>query len=381
MTVVAVIPARGGSKGIPLKNLQRVGGVSLVGRAIASCKRATAIDRVCVSTDDERIKNEALAHGAEVIDRPDLIAGDTASSESALTHALDHLQLTDGVLVFVQCTSPFIDPESLNEAVTRIQAGANDSVFSAVQTWDFLWSPTEQGVVGINHDLRTRPRRQELPTAYRETGAFYAMDIAGYRKAEHRFFGIVGSVEVDRQGAVDIDEPSDLELARALASVLDKRDLPDFSEVRALVMDFDGVHTDDSVFVDQHGDEAVRVSRSDGMGIRRLRDAGVQMMIISSEENPVVTKRAEKLKIEVVQGTFAKLEHLDVWLTSAGIERDQTMYIGNDVNDLECMNAVGYPVAVANAIDSVKAVAVYVTTRAGGSGAIREVADLLLGND
>ena len=146
-------------------------------------------------------------------------------------------------------------------------------------------------------------------------------------------------------------------------------------------MDFDGVHTDDSAFVDQRGDEAVRVSRSDGMGIRRLRDAGVQMMIISSEGNSVVTKRAEKLKIEVVQGTFAKLEHLDAWLTSAGIERDQTMYIGNDVKDLECMNAVGYPVAVANAIDSVKAVAVYVTTRAGGSGAIREVADLLLGND
>lgn len=381
MTVVAVIPARGGSKGIPLKNLQRVGGTSLIGRAIRSCQGASTIDRVLVSTDDEQIKREALAFGAEVINRPESIAGDTASSESALLHALEDLSLEEGVLVFVQCTSPFIDPLSLDDAVARVQTGTSDSVFSAVQTWDFLWSPTDAGVVGVNHDLRTRPRRQELPTSYRETGAFYAMNIAGFRNSNHRFFGTVGAIEVDPRGAVDIDEPSDLELARTMSSLFDNANPPDFSAVRALVMDFDGVHTDDSAIVDESGNEAVRVSRSDGMGLRQLRDAGVEMMIISSEVNPVVTQRAEKLKIEVVQGTFSKLEHLDAWLDRVGIDRDHTMYIGNDVNDLECLNAVRFPVAVANAVGAVKSAAVYVTDRRGGGGALREVADLLLGND
>ena len=146
-------------------------------------------------------------------------------------------------------------------------------------------------------------------------------------------------------------------------------------------MDFDGVHTDDSAIVNESGNEAVQVSRSDGLGLRRLRDAGVAMLIISSEVNPVVTQRAEKLKIEVVQGTFSKLEHLDAWLARVGIDRDHTMYIGNDVNDLECLSAVKFPVAVANAVHAVKSAAVYVTDRPGGGGALREVADLLLGND
>ena len=95
----------------------------------------------------------------------------------------------------------------------------------------------------------------------------------------------------------------------------------------------------------------------------------------------MVERRAEKLKIEVVQGTLSKLEHLDSWLDRGGFDREHTMYIGNDVNDLECLNAVKFPVAVANAVRAVKDAAVYVTDRPGGDGALREVADLILGNE
>ena len=204
------------------------------------------------------------------------------------------------------------------------------------------------------------------------------MDIAGFWRAQHRFFGTVGTVEVDRKGAIDIDEPADLELARALVRVLQDQIPPDLSGVRALAMDFDGVHTDDLAIIDQDGSESVHVSRSDGMGIRRLREAGLPMLIISSEENAVVRRRAEKLKVEVLHGTFSKLRCLDDWLASLGISREHTMYVGNDVNDIECLNVVGYPVVVANAIESAKALAMYVTEKAGGHGAVREIADLLM---
>jgi len=205
------------------------------------------------------------------------------------------------------------------------------------------------------------------------------MDIAGFLTAGHRFFGRVEPVEVDRLTAVDIDEPADLELARALSTTLGENDhITDFSGVQAVVMDFDGVHTDDCAHLHQDGTETVRVSRADGMGVRLLRLAGIPMMIISSEENPVVTRRAEKLQIPVVQGTYDKLTGLDAWLSEIGVQREHALYIGNDINDLDCLNAVGYPVAVANSDPRVIDAACYVTTRPGGAGAVREIADQVL---
>ena len=380
MITVAVIPARGGSKGIPLKNLERVGGRSLVRRAIESCLDSGVIDRVCVSTDDPRIAEESLTAGAEVIDRPSDISGDTASSESALLHGLNAIGIHQGVLVFPQCTSPFLSPGDIATGVRLVSSGAADSVFSAVRSWDFLWQIGSDGSAdGLNHDMLVRLRRQELPEMYRETGGFYVMDIAGFLSHQHRFFGTVRQVEVDRVTAIDIDEPADLVTARAVEAGLAKTlAVPDFSLVKALVMDFDGVHTDDSAFLNQDGSEEVRVSRADGMGVKRLREAGVPMLIVSSEVNPVVLRRAEKLGIPAVHGTFAKRAAVVEWLESIGVSPEHTAYVGNDVNDLECLSTVGTPIAVANAVPEVIDTAVYVTRASGGGGAIREIAELMI---
>ena len=379
MTTVALIPARGGSKGIPLKNLQRVGGRSLVRRSIEACAASGEVDRIIVTTDHPDIAAESRVCGAEVIERPESISGDTASSESALIHALEVARVSDGTMVFMQCTSPFTTGEDITNGVQLIRSGDAQSVFAATLTWDFLWRVGDAGAVGVNHDAAHRPRRQDLPTTFRETGAFYAMDIAGFLAAGHRFFGRVEPVEVNRLTAIDIDEPEDLELARALAMSLGEHDhITDFSGVQAVVMDFDGVHTDDRAHIHQDGTETVQVSRADGMGVRLLRLAGIPMMIISSEENPVVTRRAEKLQVSVVQGTYDKLTGLDAWLSEIGVQRERTLYIGNDINDLDCLNAVGYPVAVANSDPRAIEAACYVTTKPGGAGAVREIADQVL---
>ncbi|MCU1415291.1 MAG: acylneuraminate cytidylyltransferase [Microbacteriaceae bacterium] len=213
MNTIAVIPARGGSKGVPAKNLQPVGGVPLVVRAVRAAASSALVDEVWVSTDDDRIADVAREAGAGVIDRPAELAGDEAGSEAALLHALDQFDDYPQVLVFIQATSPFIDVPALDSAIERVRDGENDVVFSAVETYEFLWTAAGEG---INHDPSTRPRRQDREPHYRETGAFYVLDAAGFIQARHRFFGSIGIAEVDQRSAIEIDTLTELELANHL---------------------------------------------------------------------------------------------------------------------------------------------------------------------
>ena len=146
---VAVIPARGGSKGIPGKNLARVGGQPLVARAVQTAQRSRGISHVVVSTDSPDIAVVAEAAGAEVVDRPADIAGDAATSESAVLHALSALgpDNVPPVTVLIQCTSPFIPHEALGRGIDLVATDETDVVFSVVPTHAFLWRP-DRVVVG-----------------------------------------------------------------------------------------------------------------------------------------------------------------------------------------------------------------------------------------
>lgn len=377
--IVAVIPARGGSKGVPRKNLRRVGGVPLVARAIAAARATASIGRVVVSTDDQEIAAVAQEWGAQVITRPPALADDSASSESALLHTLDSLEatgVTPDILVFLQATSPFIDPRDIDVAVDLVIANEHDCVFSAVETYGFLWAADAGSARGLNHDPGIRPRRQDREPHYLETGAFYVMDAAGFRAAGHRFFGRVGLVEVAERTAIEIDSEEQLALAQAIAPLF-PHDAA-LMDAAAVVTDFDGVHTDDTVQTDADGRESVRVSRSDGMGIARLTRAGIPVLILSSETNPVVSARARKLQVDVRQGVQDKVAVLREWAAAQGVPLSRVAYIGNDVNDLSCLEVVGYPVAVPEAHPLVLAAARVIVSRTGGHGAVRELADRVL---
>lgn len=376
---VAIIPARGGSKGIARKNLQRVGGVPLVARAVAAARDSAAIGRVLVTTDDPDIAAVAAEWGAEIIERPAELAGDEATSEGALLHALDELErrrIDVGVVAFLQATSPFIDVAALTDAVHLVRSRRRDSVFSAVETYGFLWEKGVGGAaVAVNHDLEFRPRRQDRDPHYLETGAFYVMRAAGFRAARHRFFGSVGIAEVPPRTAIEIDTAEELELARSIAPLVDR---PAAMEVDAVVTDFDGVHTDDTVRVDEHGTESVVVSRADGMGVSLLRAAGIPVLILSKETNPVVAARARKLGVDVVQAADDKATALREWAAAHGISPSRIAYLGNDVNDLPCLELVGWPVAVPDAHPLVLSAARVVLDRSGGAGAVRDLADRVL---
>jgi len=150
---------------------------------------------------------------------------------------------------------------------------------------------------------------------------------------------------------------------------------PNLAAITAIAFDFDGVFTDDRVLVSETGEESVLCSRSDGMGIGLLRDAGIHMIIISKEKNRVVAARAAKLSLEVVHGCDDKLPVLQAWMTRVGATPDTTAYMGNDINDLECMGYVSVAIAPADAHPSALAAALIVTNKPGGRGAIREIAD------
>jgi YrbI family 3-deoxy-D-manno-octulosonate 8-phosphate phosphatase len=382
--VVAVIPARGGSQGLPLKNLEPVGGRSLLMRAVEACLESALIDLVVVSTDHAGIQEEARRAGARVVIRPPAIAGNTASSESAVLHAVTEVQ-GDGpapeVTVLVQCTSPFMDPTDLDGAIGRVLAGEADCAFSAVESHHFLWKYGPDGLMGINHDPSFRPRRQDRDVEFRETGAFYAMRTDGLRRHGRRFFGTLVAQRVHDDHAMEIDSPDDLHMARLRAAVLEEQERIDglpVIDVDALVTDFDGVHTDDRLYLSQDGVESVRVSREDGMGVSLAHRAGVKMLILSTEVNPVVAARAAKLKVPVMHGQSDKAQALKEWIAAEGLDPNRVAYVGNDVNDLGCLRMVGWPIAVANAHPDVEAIARLKLTKRGGSGAVRELCELVV---
>ncbi|MEU7422687.1 N-acylneuraminate cytidylyltransferase [Streptomyces sp. NPDC040750] len=392
--VLAVIPARGGSKGVPAKNLAPVGGVPLVARAVRECRATRLVTDVVVSTDDQAIAAAARQAGAEVVLRPAAIAGDTATSEAAVLHAMDahealHGSAVDAVLL-VQCTSPFIVREDIDAVAAAVVENGADTAVTVAPFHGFVWrdgtdeinAPETGGGFGVNHDKSFRPRRQDRPQDLLETGAAYAMDAPGFREHRHRFFGRTELVRTDPARVLEIDDPHDLARARALAPLFDADrpgSLPTADDIDAVVLDFDGTQTDDRVLIDSDGREFVSVHRGDGLGIAALRRSGLKMLILSTEQNPVVAARARKLRLPVLHGIDRKDLALKQWCEEQGIAPERVLYVGNDVNDLPCFALVGWPVAVASAHDVVRGAARAVTTVPGGDGAIREIASWILG--
>jgi YrbI family 3-deoxy-D-manno-octulosonate 8-phosphate phosphatase len=377
VSVVAVIPARGGSKGVPGKNTALVGGVPLVARAVQAARAAHRVDRVLVSTDDVAIAAAARSAGAEIVTRPAALAGDTATSEAALLHALDTAAPAATVVLLVQCTSPFLTAADLDAVAAPVLDGYADSAFTAAPSHGFLWRPDG---TGINHDPSGRPRRQDRPVELLETGAAYAMRADLLRATGHRFAGRVLPVAVAPERTLEIDEPADLERARLLAPLLDEPvRWPTLADLSAVVLDFDGTLTDDRVTVDQDGRESVVVHRGDGLGVAALCRAGLDVLILSTERNPVVAARARKLGIPARHGIDAKGPELAHWCAENGHDLERTAYVGNDVNDLPCFDIVGWPIAVADAHHAIRARARIVTSAKGGYGAVREIASRLLG--
>lgn len=379
---IAVIPARGGSKGIPGKNLCLVGGFPLVVRAVRAATSARLVSRVFVSTDDQAIAAAATKAGAEIIWRPAEISDDEASSESALLHAIEHIENVEGqapsAIAFIQCTSPFVTGEDIDGTLSPIIAGQADSAFAAAPFHYFVWRLGDGRPIGVNHS-GLRKRRQDRQPEYLEAGSVYAMHVEVFRREKNRFCGRQHLHLIDAERLFEIDDAADLTRAQALAPMIDVSTkigaLP--ATLSCVVFDFDGVFTDNGVLLDDEGTETVRCDRGDGMGIDLLRSRNVPMLVLSKERNPVVMRRCEKLGLDCLHGVDDKLTTLKAWLANKCFDPSGLVYVGNDINDRECLEFAACAVGPNDAHPDVMGYVQIVLNRSGGKGAVRELADMI----
>ncbi len=398
--ILALIPARGGSKGIPRKNIRPFAGHPLIAYSIAAGLQAATALRVVVTTDDEEIAEVARSCGAETpFLRPAELAQDRTTDLPVFQHALnwlaEHEDYRPQVVVHLRPTTPIRPPDLVDRSVALLLAHPEaDSVRGITpvhQTPFKMWLMDGEdkplrpvtSLPGIDEPYNSP--RQILPAAYTHTGLIDTIrpeTILGLNSMSGR---VILPILFDPIYDADLDTPQDWK--RAEQRLLQDRPkmvwpgkpprrMPEV--VRLLVLDFDGVLTDNRVWVDDDGREMVAANRSDSLGINRLRQAGVETFVISLETNPVVAQRCRKMKVPFIQGENDKATALRKLLLERNVAASQAVFLGNDVNDLPCFPLVGWSVAVADAMPEVASQADFVLTRPGGHAAVRELCDLIM---
>lgn len=385
---VAFIPVRGGSKSIPLKNIKPICGKPLVYWTVKAACGCKYIDRVYIATDSDKIREtvEEFKSGvesdvfskAEVIGRSAESASDTASTEFAMLEFASNYEFDN--IVLVQATSPLLQSGDLDRGFLAFEEEGADSVLSVVPQKRFHWARDDQGFAhSTNYDVFHRPRRQEFDGYLVENGAFYISSKADLLKSQNRVSGNIKAVEMSDDTFFEIDEPSDWVIIEALMKKNGITAPEDKPEIKMLLTDCDGCLTDGGMYYSEKGDELKKFNTRDGMGFGMLRKQGVIAGIITSEIVDLNRRRAEKLKLDILEaGCKDKAAAIKRLCEQYGIVQENVCYIGDDINDIEAIKMVGFGCCPADAMPEVKAVADYVSVVKGGEGVIREVVDKIL---
>lgn len=373
--VVAVIPARGGSKGIPGKNRRVIAGKPLVSWVITAALASRAVDAVVVSTDDPELAAIAESLGALAHHRSVASATDEAPTEVVLLEVLAAFPADRYVLL--QATSPLTTAADIDAALATVATGRFDSLLSVAPQRRFVWECRADGAVPVNYDPRHRPRRQECAPLLVENGAIYVYTDELLRESESRLGGRIGLHVMDPDTYLEVDDPADWDAVRRL--LLQRRKTSELSAIRLVCTDVDGVLTDNGMYWSTDGSELKRFSARDGKGFELLHRAEIKTALITSESTSFVARRGEKLGCHrVVLGCRDKVAAADELRVELGLRWEEVAFIGDDVHDLGLLDAVGASFAPADAVAGVRdAVAVVLGTR-GGAGAFREAADLIL---
>ena len=376
--IIAIIPARGGSKGIPKKNIAPLAGKPLIAWSLESALKAELVDKVFVTTDCSEIAEVSKKYGAEVVKRPAELASDTSSSESALTHCLEYLNITNlEYVVFIQCTSPLLSPEDIDNAIRHTKEKKFDMTFSGYEE-HFIgrWKNENGKILPINHDPRHRKMRQEMQPDIIENGAIYVIK-PEVLKSGSRYGGNIGVYFMPWKRSFQIDTLQEFSIVEKL---IRKYTLGyDFTDLELILLDFDGTMTDNLVILSEDGIESVRCNRSDGLGINILKNIGIEVVCLTSEKNKVVKSRCDKLGINVISSTDKKRAAKKLF-KEKNIPPEKTLFIGNDLNDIPVLKMVKYPVVVNNANEKTKNIAKIVLSKNGGEGAVLELAELIQNN-
>jgi YrbI family 3-deoxy-D-manno-octulosonate 8-phosphate phosphatase len=401
--ILAIIPARGGSKGIPGKNIKDFAGFPLIAYSILAGLRSEWVTRVILSTDDEKIAEIGREWGAEVpFLRPAQFAQDDTLDLPVAKHCLDwlaaHQDYQPDAVVWLRPTSPIRPRACVDDALRLLMAhpeadsvrgvvpaGQNPFKMWKIETGTQTMIPL-LGVDGIAEPYNAP--RQVLPAVYWQTGHIDALWTKTITEKNSMTGAVILPLMIETRFTVDIDNPSDWKNAEGMlqrdalyAEMVDpanrRRGLPE--DIKLIVLDFDGVMTDNRVWVDEHGQEMVAANRSDSLGLELLRKrTTIEVMVLSRETNKVVKARCDKLGLPVLQAVLDKKQAIEDVLAEKKLSPSQVVFMGNDTNDLPVFPEVGFAAAPVDAHPEVIRRADLVLSMSGGKGAVRELCDLLL---
>lgn len=383
---IAFIPVRGGSKSIPMKNIKPICGKPLVYWTAKAACQCPQIDRVYISTESQEIKQVVEQFQAkepqlfaklEVVGRSEETATDTASTESVMLEFAQQHEFEN--IALIQATSPLLSSQDLTNGFQALQTDGTDSIVSVVRQKRFQWKVNNGFALPTNYDVFQRPRRQEFEGYLVENGAFYICSREDLLRTQNRVSGKIKAVEMDEDSFFEVDEPRDWAIVEALMRknnpVLIRRP----SNIRMFLTDCDGCLTDGGMYYSERGDELKKFNTRDGMGFGLLREKGIITGIITSEEVELNQRRADKLRLDFLEsGCKDKLAAIQKRCEKYGISLEQVVYVGDDINDLEAIQTVGYGCCPSDAMPCVQQAADYIASAKGGQGVIREIVEQLL---
>lgn len=380
MKSVAIIPLRKGSKGIPGKNKKKILGRPLyqwcLGEAILS-----NLDEIYVFTDDneiiKNIKQEyAWTSKVKALNRSTESARDTASTEEAMLEFSQEINNEFDIICLLQATSPLTSKEDINKTLAKVTQEKYDSALTVVNTTRFIWNKKGES---LNYDFMNRPRRQDFDGLQIENGAVYVSTKEQFLTSKNRLGGKIAIVEMPEDTLIEIDDPCDFVIIESLIKNRLQTYKKSPSRIELLVLDVDGVFTDGTVNVSANGELSKSFSLRDGMGLELVRNSGVEVVVMTSENSPIVEKRMEKLGISnLFMGVKDKFSRLNNFLLEKNLKRNSVAYIGDDINDLVNICSVSWGFCPNNAVPEVKMNSDFVLNNNGGDMAIREAVEFII---
>ena len=383
MNRIAILPLRAGSKGIPNKNKKR-----LLGRPLYNWVLTEAVfsdlDEIYVFTDDESIieyveSEYKWTNKVKLFRRSKESATDFASTEFAMMELAEANDFKFDILCLLQATSPLTTRHDINAVIEKVQSKEFDSALTVVETKRFIWNENGES---LNYDYLKRPRRQDFDGLLIENGAVYATTRDSFKRTKNRLGNKIAVVRMSEDSLVEIDEPADFIILEELLKNRFFKWKKQFPRIKVLCLDVDGVFTKATINVSKDGEFSKEFSYRDGMGLQLIREEGVEVIIMTSENSGIVKKRMNKLGIDnIYLGIKDKYSKLEQICSEKALKRSELAYVGDDINDLSNIVSCGLGLCPNDAQEKVKEYADIILHSNGGERAVREVCEYIIKNN
>lgn len=380
-TVCFFMLARGGSKGVPRKNIKMLNGKPLIAYQCQVARDSGVFDDLWISTEDKEIATIAREYCKVLtFDRDPKTATDNARCEDAVRDLVTKCGKKYDFYCMAQATQPLCSVEHYQEAYKKMTSGEWDSLLTVTVSHRFRWYQPKMGSGGIfpkNYDYRNRPNRQEWNGELCENGGFYwfTRDII---EKESRLGGRITYVEMPKASAIEIDDESDWDIMTVLVKTYAHKTEMDKTPIQIVFLDVDGVLTNATVLYDDKGPVYKAFSHRDGHGIVTLLNKGIHVVFLTRSEEAPIVARAKKLGVQLIAGCKDKLSAIESVCKERGVELASVAFMGDDIFDLKALKAVGLSGCPKDAEPSVLSSVQFRSNFEGGKHCARDFINYIL---